>query len=54
MTDGRSVTLVVRLSINVSLGGRGWTERQRGKPRGFGLTPSNHGHPGLNIPDRHR
>jgi len=27
-----SVQVVVRLSINVRLGGRGWTERQRGKP----------------------
>ena len=33
--------VVVRLSNNVGLGGRGWTERQRGKPRGFGLAPSN-------------
>ncbi len=46
--------LLVCLSINVRLGGRGWTERQRGKPRGFGLAPSNPGHPGHNLPDKYR
>ena len=34
-----SIPLVLRQGENVGLGGRGWTERQRRKPRGFGLRP---------------
>lgn len=37
----------MRLATNVRLDGRGWTERQRWKPRAFALTPSNPGHPRL-------
>ena len=30
-------------------GGRGWTERSEGSPGGFGLAPSNPGHPSIHC-----
>ncbi len=39
-TERRSDRLLVFCQILIfGLGGRGWTERKRRKPRGFGLRP---------------
>ncbi len=44
-----STALLYCQNLIFGLGGRGWTERKRRKPRGFGLHSSNPGHPSFQV-----